>query len=150
MTLRVIQYVLGLERYFNRIPSQSLYPDCYLATGTSADSKNLHRSQIEPSIAMLCACLMTLRPLFVDLNLILSKLPNPFLSRSKDSSLSQNTSSTELIQASISNPQWSGTPDSGPKDSTRSISQGMALKSGLRIITVDLEATERKEPFMQV
>lgn len=53
----------------------------------NANSKDLHRSQIEPSLAILCACLMTLRPLFVDLNLIRSKLSNRFLSRSKSSSL---------------------------------------------------------------
>lgn len=146
MTLRVILDVLGLEDTHSKPVSLLGLFSRY----RNADSKNLHRSQIEISIAMLCACLMTLRPLFADLNLILSKLSNRFFSRSKSSSLSHNTSSTELIRGSVSHPQWSDIQESGLKDSTRSRSEGTDTKSGLRIITVGLGATKGKEPLMQV
>ena len=106
------------------------------------------RSQVEPALAILCACLMTLRPLFVDLKLNLSKLSTRF-SRSKGQSLSEASSSTYISKEGDLHLQWPGT-QTRHEDSPSLGHERMDTKRGLRIVTVDQGMTVRKDPYLQV
>ena len=91
---------------------------------------------------------MTLRPLFVDLNLILSKLSTRF-SSSKSSSLSEASSSTYTSKEDNSHRQWPGT-HTRQEDSPILGYERMDTKRGSQIVIVDQGTTVRKDPYMQV
>ena len=67
------------------------------------------RSQLEPALAILCACLVTLRPLFVNLNLKahISALSSRF-NRNKEIPSSKFPSSSDPGSEHHSQPQWPG------------------------------------------
>ena len=90
---------------------------------------------------------MTLRPLFVDLNLILSKLSTRF-SRSKSSSTSEASSSRNISEG-VSHLQWPGTR-SRQEDSAILSYERTDAKRGLRILTVDLETGVGKDGYTQL
>ena len=106
-------------------------------------------TQVEPALAILCSCLVTLRPLFVNLNLNISNYSSRF-SRSKNPSSSKATSSTETSKEHHSHVQWPGTRDSRHKDSMRLSSKGMSAKGGLHIVNIDLGTTDRKAAYTQI
>ena len=93
---------------------------------------------------------MTLRPLFVDLKLNLSKLSTRF-SRSKSSSLSQASSSRYVSEEGVLHLQRPGIgTQTYQQDSLAMGYKGVDTKRGLHIVTVDLEMTVRKDPYMEV
>lgn len=95
-------------------------------------------SQVEPALAILCACLVTLRPLFINLNLNIPKYSTRF-SRSKSLSSSKATNSSEINQERGSHRQWPGVQDPRRADSTRLDSIGTSItKGGLHIVNIDL------------
>ena len=79
---------------------------------------------------------MTLRLLFVDLNLGLSKLSTRF-SRSKSSSLSEASSSTYASKEGGSHLQWPGGTQVRQEDSPTLGYERMDHKRGLHIATID-------------
>ena len=91
---------------------------------------------------------MTLRPLLVDFNLLLSKLSTRF-SRSKSSSFSGASSSTYISKGGDLHLQWPGTHMRREESPTLSF-ESMDNKRGLQVVTVDQGTTVGKDPYMQV
>lgn len=82
-------------------------------------------TQVEPALAILCSCLVTFRPLFVNLNLNFSRYSSRF-SRSKSLSSSKATNSTDMSKERRSHSQWPVIQDSGRIKSTRLSGKGMS------------------------
>ena len=79
-----------------------LSPECRLKTWKL--NRNVCRSQIEPGLAILCACLVILRPLFINLNL--KSHVAKFSTRFKGMPFSKIPSSTDPRGEHGSQPQW--------------------------------------------
>ena len=104
-----------------------------------------HRSQIEPATAILCACLVTLRPLFVNLNLNRAHLSSRF-PRTKSSSPSKTTNSTGLSEGSGTHLHWPGIRQSRLEPSARLSSGETSTKDSPYIVTSDLGTTDYRDP----
>ena len=88
---------------------------------------------------------MTFRPLFVDLNLMLSKLSTRF-SRSKSSGVS---SSKWTSKEGDSHLQWPGT-QTRQKDNAMPVCERLDTKCSPHVLTVDLGIEDHKHPYTQV
>ena len=106
------------------------------------------RSQVEPALAILCACLITLRPLFIDLNLILPRFSTHF-SRSKSSLFAGASSCIYTSKEGDSHLQWPDTQIRRGNNPTPSFER-MDKKRGIHIVTVDQGATVEMNHYMQV
>lgn len=103
-------------------------------------------SQLEPAVAILCACLVTLRPLFVNFDLNISKYSSRF-SRSKSMSSSKATNPSNMNEEGTSHLQWPGMRGSRRRDSTRLSNKGISTNSGLHVVNVDLGTMDSNAPY---
>lgn len=94
-------------------------------------------SQIEPAVAILCACLVTYRPLFVNINLNFMKLTSVFTRSSH--ARSSGKDSIELTDGSGSEMRWPDTQVFDGHD-TRRIRQlnARAAKDDLHVVNVEM------------
>ncbi|CAD6590680.1 MAG: hypothetical protein ASARMPRED_004965 [Alectoria sarmentosa] len=106
-------------------------------------------SQLEPAMAILCACLVTLRPLFVNLNLKIPKSSSR-LGRSKTMSPSKVTKSPYMNNQRGLHLPWPGTPKSRRSESTRPGNKGNTTTDDLHIVENDLEAMDRQTSYTQI
>ena len=106
-------------------------------------------SQIEPALAILCACLATLRPLFTNFNLNLSKYSSRF-SRSKSLSSSGASNSLDMNKERTSHLQWPSIRGSHPKDILRPNNKRISTKGGLHHVSIDLGTIDSNAPYEQM
>ena len=148
MTCSRGQNALRRSSYATAAPQKPLF----LGTFTSkkkTKSHDLHRSQIEPALAILCACIMTLRPLLADLHLHVFRLSTRF-TRGKSISSSSNTTSTDCTKETPSNFQWPGIRTFSQKNSAKLSSRVTSPNPSLQTVTVNVETKDQKGVYAQV
>lgn len=95
-------------------------------------------TQVEPATAILCACIITYRPLFTNINIDLSNISGLFSKGSVESKGSRQGGWTDLENDSNQNYTWPVGKDSEGRDEVRLQDlNANATGDGLHIVNID-------------
>ncbi len=95
-------------------------------------------SQVEPATAILCACIITYRPLFTNVNLNLSKVSALFSTGTAESKGTRQDGWTDLANDLDNNFTWPVGKDLQGRDVVRLQDlNAKATKDGLHIVNID-------------
>lgn len=100
-------------------------------------------------MAILCACLVTLRPLFVSLNLKVTKYLNRF-SRSKSMSSSKTTKSPNTNNERGLHIPWPGMRKPRCSESSRPDNKGITTTDVLHIVNIDLDTMDQQTSYTRI
>ena len=105
-------------------------------------------SQVEPATAILCACIITYRPLLTNLNLNLSKVSGLFSKGTEESKGSRQDGWTDLENDLDHNFAWPVGKDLQGRDVVRLQDlNAKATKDGLHIVNIDPLKSDNSHPY---
>ena len=105
-------------------------------------------TQVEPATAILCACIVTYRPLFTNVNLNLSKLSSLFSRGTVDSKRSRQDGWTDLESDLDHSRTWPVGKGLEGRDVVRLQDlNAKATMDGLHIINIDPLQRDNKHPY---
>lgn len=105
-------------------------------------------TQVEPATAILCACIITYRPLFTNVNLNFSKLSSLFSKGTVESKRSRQDGWTDLESDLDHGYTWPVGKDLQGRDVARLQDlNAKATKNGLHIVNIDPLQSDNKNPY---